>query len=87
MTNFSTFLQSGASSAWLFLPSAVLLGLAVTISHTAIVWLIALGEMYFGQQWIMHGTELYLELASAAMILFVGLYVGLQGVHGPRHAI
>ncbi|WP_282099206.1 hypothetical protein [Deefgea sp. CFH1-16] len=78
MFEFTSFLQQG--NAWLFIPSAillgalhglepghsktmmaafivavrgtwqqaVLLGLAATISHTAVVWIIALGGMYFG---------------------------------------
>ncbi len=30
---------------------AVLLGLAATLSHTALVWAIALGGQYFGQRY------------------------------------
>ena len=30
---------------------AVLLGLAATLSHTAIVWAVAMGGLYFGGQW------------------------------------
>jgi nickel/cobalt transporter (NicO) family protein len=129
MSDFSTLLQSGATSAWLFLPSAVLLGalhglepghsktmmaafiiairgtlaqavllgIAATLSHTAIVCVIALGGMYFGQQWNAEGTEPYLELASAAMILGVALWMiwrtwrhqhacfGHHGHDGHRH--
>jgi nickel/cobalt exporter len=48
---------------------AVLLGLAATVSHTAIVWAIALGGMYFGAKYDSEGMEAYLQLASAALIL------------------
>ena len=30
---------------------AVLLGLAATLSHTAIVWAVAMGGLYFGGHW------------------------------------
>ena len=87
MTDFHTLLAGG--NAWLFIPSAillgalhglepghsktmmaafivavrgtlgqaVLLGLAATGSHTAIVWLIALGGLYFGQHWSAEASE------------------------------
>lgn len=80
MTSFADLLQQGAASAWLFIPSAillgalhglepghsktmmaafivairgtvgqaVLLGLAATVSHTAVVWAVAIGGMYLG---------------------------------------
>jgi high affinity Mn2+ porin len=57
------------------LMQAVLLGIAATISHTAIVWVIALGGMYFGQQWSGEGAQPYMELASAAMIMAVALWM------------
>ena len=78
MTEFSSLLQQG--NAWLFVPSAillgalhglepghsktmmaafivairgtmkqaVLLGLSATISHTAVVWAVAMAGLYFG---------------------------------------
>lgn len=101
MTEFSTLLQQGTASAWLFIPSAiilgalhglepghsktmmaafivsirgtmtqaVLLGLAATVSHTAVVWIIALGGMYFGQRWSAQTSEPYLQVASAILII------------------
>ena len=82
MTDFSTLLQQGVANAWLFIPSAillgalhglepghsktmmaafivairgtvkqaVLLGLAATISHTSVDWLIAFGGIYISQK-------------------------------------
>lgn len=110
MTDFSTLLQHGATNAWLFIPSAimlgalhglepghsktmmaafiiavrgtvsqaVLLGLSATISHTAVVWIIALGGMYFGQKWGAESSEPYLQIASAVMIIGVALWMVWQ---------
>ena len=38
---------------------AILLGVSATISHTAVVWLIALGGQYFGRNWSSEATEPY----------------------------
>ena len=105
MTDFHTLLAGG--NAWLFIPSAillgalhglepghsktmmaafivavrgtlaqaVLLGLAATVSHTAIVWLIALGGMYFGQQWSAEASEPWMQLISAVLIVGVALWM------------
>lgn len=107
MTEFSTLLQQGAANAWLFIPSAimlgalhglepghsktmmaafivairgtktqaVLLGLSAALSHTAVVWVIALGGMYFGQKWSAENTEPYLQVASAILIVAVALWI------------
>ena len=105
MTDFSTLLQQG--NAWLFVPSAillgalhglepghsktmmaafivairgtvtqaVLLGLAATISHTAVVWAVALGGMYFGQKWDAAASEPYLQVVSAILIIGTALWM------------
>lgn len=105
MTDFSILLQQG--NAWLFIPSAILLGalhglepghsktmmaafivavrgtvtqavmlgLAATISHTAIVWAIALGGMYFGQQWDAEASEPYLQVISALLIIGTAIWM------------
>ena len=39
---------------------AVLLGLAATLSHTAVVWVVAMGGLYFGQRWSAATSEPYL---------------------------
>jgi nickel/cobalt transporter (NicO) family protein len=54
---------------------AVLLGLSAAISHTAVVWVIALGGMYFGQKWSAESSEPYLQVASAVMIGAVALWM------------
>ncbi len=73
---------------------AVLLGLAATLSHTAIVWVIAMGGLYFGGHWGAAQSEPYLQLISAALIAATALWMAyrtwLQGLphphdHGHQH--
>jgi nickel/cobalt exporter len=105
MTDFSTLLAQG--NAWLFIPSAillgalhglepghsktmmaafivairgtvmqaVLLGLSATISHTAVVWAVAMAGLYFGKGWNAEATEPYFQLGSAILIIGVALWM------------
>jgi nickel/cobalt exporter len=57
------------------LGQAVLLGLSATLSHTAVVWAIALGGLYFGKQWNTETTEPYFQVASAVLIIAVALWM------------
>ncbi|CAB3786237.1 hypothetical protein LMG28614_02261 [Paraburkholderia ultramafica] len=107
MTDFSTLLQQGTASAWLFIPSAVLLGalhglepghsktmmaafivairgtvgqavllgLSATLSHTAVVWAVALAGMYFGRNLNPETTEPYFQLASAVLVVCVAAWM------------
>lgn len=107
MPEFSDLLSQGASHAWLFVPSAillgalhglepghsktmmaafivavrgtvgqaVLLGIAATISHTAIVWGIAFAGMYLWQGVDAETFEPYFQLASAAIIIAIALWM------------
>jgi nickel/cobalt exporter len=54
---------------------AVLLGVAATLSHTAIVWAIALAGLYFGAQLNVEANEPYLQIVSGALILLVALWM------------
>jgi len=54
---------------------AVLLGLAATVSHTAVVWVAALIGMNFGSQYNGAAAEPYLQLASAALIVVVAAWM------------
>ncbi len=56
-------------------PQAMLLGLAATLSHTAIVWLVALSGMFFGAQLNLDANEPYLQLASGVLILTVAAWM------------
>jgi nickel/cobalt exporter len=54
---------------------AVLLGLSATLSHTAVVWAVALGGQYLGQQWGTEATEPYFQVASAVLIIGVAVWM------------
>ena len=107
MTPFSELLNQGTASAWLFVPSAillgalhglepghsktvmaafivairgsvtqaVLLGLSAAISHTAIVWLVALGGLYLGRNIDAGAAEPYFQLASAVLVVGVACWM------------
>ncbi len=124
MSNLSEAFNASAGDAYLFVPSAillgalhglepghsktmmaafivairgtvtqaVLLGIAATVSHTAIVWIVALAGLYFGSQWIAPGAESYLQIASSLLILSVSAWMAwshwrarpaAQHSHGP----
>ena len=54
---------------------AVLLGLSATLSHTAVVWAVAMGGLYLGRNWSAEATEPYFQVASAALIICVALWM------------
>jgi nickel/cobalt transporter (NicO) family protein len=107
MPTFSQLLQQGTAHAWLFIPSAillgalhglepghsktmmaafivavrgtvtqaVLLGVAATISHTIVVWGIALGGMYLWRGIDAESFEPYFQLVSAGLIIAIALWM------------
>lgn len=48
---------------------AILLGLAATLSHTLVVWLVAMGGMWAFGSFRAEDTEPYFQLASGAVII------------------
>ena len=54
---------------------AVMLGLAATLSHTAVVWLIALGGMYISKGFTAQAVEPWLQFVSAIIILSTALWM------------
>jgi nickel/cobalt transporter (NicO) family protein len=54
---------------------AALLGLSATVSHTAVVWVVALAGLYFGRRWDTATSEPYFQLASAVAIVAVAAWV------------
>lgn len=72
------------------LAQAVLLAAAATLSHTFVVWVIALAGLSFGSAWTTAASEPYLQLASAAVIIalaawmIVTTYRGSSG-HAHHH--
>jgi nickel/cobalt exporter len=107
MLDFTELLQQGGFHAWLYFPSAILLGalhglepghsktmmaafivavrgsvkqaillgLAATLSHTAVVWLVAMAGMYFGQGLNAETSEPYFQLVSAALIIAIAVWM------------
>lgn len=71
---------------------AVLLGVSATLSHTAVVWLVALAGMYFGSQWSAESSEPYFQVASGILIISVAAWMAFrtwqqsrQEAHGHHH--
>jgi nickel/cobalt exporter len=107
MSDLMGAFNAGAADAWVFVPTAILLGalhglepghsktmmaafivavrgtvgqaallaLAATISHTAVVWVVALGGMYLGAKWNVNANEPYLQIVSALLILIVAAWM------------
>ncbi len=105
MNDFTSLLQQG--NAWLFIPSAillgalhglepghsktmmaafivavrgtlkqaVLLGLAATVSHTAVVWLIAMAGLWFGRGWDAQTSEPWFQLISGILIVLIACWM------------
>ncbi|PLJ03438.1 nickel/cobalt efflux protein RcnA [Klebsiella quasipneumoniae] len=105
MNDFTSLLQQG--NAWLFIPSAillgalhglepghsktmmaafivavrgtlkqaVLLGLAATVSHTAVVWLIAMAGLWFGRGWNTQTSEPWFQLISGVVIVLIACWM------------
>ena len=54
---------------------SVLLGLAATVSHTSIVWVVALIGMHLGSRYDSAVAEPYFQMASAVMIVAIALWI------------
>ena len=63
---------------------AVMLGLAATLSHTALVWLIAMLGLTYGAAWSSTTTEPYLQMISALLMIGVALWV-MARTHREHH--
>lgn len=118
MLQLTTLLQQGAANAWLFVPSAillgalhglepghsktmmaafivairgtvrqaVLLGLAATVSHTAVVWAVALGGMILFHGVQAEAVEPYFQLASGLAICGMAAWMIWRTREGSRQA-
>jgi nickel/cobalt exporter len=107
MPSFVELLSQGAGNAWLFVPSAILLGalhglepghsktmmaafivairgtvaqavmlgLAATLSHTLVVWGIALGGMYLWRGVAPEAFEPWFQLLSGVIIIAMALWM------------
>lgn len=107
MASLPELLQQGTAYAWLFIPTAillgalhglepghsktmmaafiiavrgtiaqaVLLGVSAAISHTAIVWLVALGGQYIGQGLDAETSEPYFQLISGVIVVGIAAWM------------
>ena len=57
------------------LKQAVLLGLAATLSHTVVVWIIAMAGMWFGRGWDAQTAEPWFQLLSGIIIIAIALWM------------
>ena len=64
---------------------AVLLGLAATVSHTAVVWAVAIAGLYFGRHADVETSEPYFQLASGVLILAVAAWMLWRTLRGRHH--
>ncbi|HEU4619935.1 MAG TPA: nickel/cobalt efflux transporter [Gammaproteobacteria bacterium] len=69
---------------------AALLGVSATVSHTLVVWIVALGGMYLWQGADVESIEPYLQIGSAVLIVAIAAWMVLrmraQGRNGHSHA-
>ena len=54
---------------------AVLLGVSAALSHTAVVWAVALIGLHYGSQFNAEASEPYFQIASAAAIIAIALWL------------
>lgn len=73
-TMMAAFIVAIRGTVW----QAAMLGLAATLSHTLVVWLVAMGGMYLGSQWDAETSEPYFQLLSAIMIIGVAVWMLLR---------
>lgn len=64
---------------------AVMLGLAATLSHTLIVWLIALGGMYISARFTPEAVEPWLQMVSAVIILTTAFWMFMRTYRGEKN--
>lgn len=57
------------------IPQAMLLGITATISHTAVIWVLAPIALKFGQTWNPESSEPYFQIASGAVIIGIAVWM------------
>jgi nickel/cobalt transporter (NicO) family protein len=104
---FSDLIRQNAATAWLFVPSAILLGalhglepghsktmmaafivavrgtitqavllaISATVSHTAIVWIVALLALTYGKHWSAETSEPYFQILSGVIIVAIAVWI------------
>ena len=64
---------------------AAMLGLAATLSHTLVVWLIAFGGMYISNKFTAESAEPWLQLVSALIILSTAFWMFWRTWRGEKN--
>lgn len=64
---------------------AAMLGLAATLSHTMVVWLIAFGGMYISNKFTAESAEPWLQLVSAVIILSTAFWMFWRTWRGEKN--
>ena len=73
------------------LKQAILLGLAAPLSHTVVVWVIAMAGMWFGRGWDAQTAEPWFQLLSGVIIIVIALWMlwrtwrESRGAHDHHH--
>ena len=73
------------------LKQAILLGLAATLSHTVVVWVIAMAGMWFGRGWDAQTAEPWFQLLSGVIIIVIAMWMlwrtwrESRGAHDHHH--
>jgi ABC-type nickel/cobalt efflux system permease component RcnA len=107
MTSISDLIREGSGNAWLFVPSAILLGalhglepghsktmmaafivairgtvtqavmlgLAATVSHTAVVWAVALAGLHYASELNGETAEAWMQLVSGILIVTIAAWM------------
>lgn len=57
------------------LTQAVLLGLSATLSHTVIVWVVAIAALTLGKNWDFEATEASFQIVSAVLIVGIAAWM------------
>lgn len=81
-TMMAAFIVAIRGTVW----QAVLLGIAATISHTLVVWAIALGGLYFYQGLDAEAVEPWFQLLSALIIIGLALWMIQRTWHDQKMA-
>ena len=74
----AAFIVATRGTVW----QAGLLALSATVSHTAIVWIIALLALNYGAAWGVEVSEPYFQIASGIVIVVLALWMLTRSVRG-----
>lgn len=81
-TMMAAFIIAIRGTVW----QAVLLGLSAAISHSLLIWLLAGLALNYGSKWNAESIEPYLQIASAAMIFALAVWMFLRTRREVREA-